>query len=100
LSIQVHPSKAAAEKEFARENAAGIPLDAPNRSYKDENHKPELMAALSDFWLLHGFKPKEKMTTALSRVPELEPLLEVFEEDGYKGLYQYVMDIPQEEVNE
>lgn len=100
LSIQVHPSKAAAEKEFARENAAGIPLDASNRSYKDENHKPELMAALSDFWLLHGFKPKEKMTTALSRVPELEPLLEVFEEDGYKGLYQYVMDIPQEEVNE
>ncbi|HMR92663.1 MAG TPA: mannose-6-phosphate isomerase, class I [Chitinophagaceae bacterium] len=100
LSIQVHPSKAAAEKEFARENAAGIPLDAPNRSYKDENHKPELMAALSDFWLLHGFKPKEKMTTVLSRVPELEPLLEVFEEDGYKGLYQYVMDIPQEEVNE
>src|SRR5574338_120800 len=59
LSIQVHPSKKEAEKEFARENAAGIPLNASHRNYKDDNHKPELMVALSDFWLLHGFKSKE-----------------------------------------
>ena len=32
----------------------------PDRNYKDTNHKPELMLALSDFWLLHGFKSKEK----------------------------------------
>ena len=60
LSIQVHPSKQAAEKEFARENEEGIPLDYPTRNYKDDNHKPELMVALSDFWLLHGFKPPEE----------------------------------------
>ncbi|MBK6991071.1 MAG: hypothetical protein IPH34_04275 [Chitinophagaceae bacterium] len=60
LSIQVHPSKDAAEIEFAREEAEGIPLDAPNRSYKDDNHKPELMVALSDFELLHGFKPTKR----------------------------------------
>src|SRR5687768_5247304 len=45
LSIQVHPSKAAAEKEFARENAAGIPIDSPQRNYRDNNHKPELAVA-------------------------------------------------------
>ena len=59
LSIQVHPSKAAAEKEFARENAEGIPLDSPHRNYKDDNHKPEMMVALSDFWLLHGLNQQK-----------------------------------------
>ncbi len=58
LSIQVHPTKAEAEKGFARENEAGIPLSASNRNYKDDNHKPEVMVALSEFWLLHGFKEK------------------------------------------
>lgn len=100
LSIQVHPSKAEAEKEFAKENAAGVPLNAPNRNYKDDNHKPELMSALSDFWLLHGFKPKEKMKAVLNRVDELESLLPIFEEEGYEGLYKHVMEMPQEEVNE
>ncbi|VTR57052.1 Mannose-6-phosphate isomerase [Serratia fonticola] len=43
LSIQVHPSKSAAEVGFAKENAAGIPFDAAERNYKDPNHKPELV---------------------------------------------------------
>ena len=46
LSIQVHPSKKAAAIEFANENEKGISLSAPNRNYKDANHKPELMVAL------------------------------------------------------
>lgn len=100
LSIQVHPSKVNAEADFARENAAGIAAHAPDRNYKDDNHKPELAAALSDFWLLHGFKPKEKMVSILSNVEELESLLPIFEEEGYEGLYRHVMEIPQEEVNE
>ncbi len=41
-------------KEFAAENK-GIDLLAPHRNYKDDNHKPEMMVALSPFWLLHGF---------------------------------------------
>lgn len=99
LSIQVHPSKAAAEKEFARENAEGIKLDSPRRNYKDANHKPELMVALSDFWLLHGFKPAEEMTYTLLNVVELRELLPVFNQSGYAGLYKYVMEMPQSEVN-
>ncbi|HYM95078.1 MAG TPA: mannose-6-phosphate isomerase, class I, partial [Chitinophagaceae bacterium] len=77
LSIQVHPSKAAAEKEFARENAEGIPIDSVKRNYKDDNHKPELMVAMSDFWLLHGFKPQEKLVNILQVVPEFK-LLQIF----------------------
>jgi mannose-6-phosphate isomerase len=99
LSIQVHPSKKEAEQEFARENADGIPLNAPNRNYKDDNHKPELMVALSDFWLLHGFKPREKLIRTLQKVPELNSLLQTFEGSGYEGLYKSVMEMPQQEVN-
>jgi mannose-6-phosphate isomerase len=99
LSIQVHPSKEAAEIEFARENAAGIPLDAPHRNYKDDNHKPEMLVAQSDFWLLHGFKKEEEIAATLGHTPELAELLPVFTESGYAGLYKYVMEMPQEEVN-
>jgi mannose-6-phosphate isomerase len=99
LSIQVHPSKASAEIEFTRENAAGIPVDSPQRNYKDSNHKPELMVALSDFWLLHGFKPAEELVYTLLNVVELRELLPVFNEAGYAGLYQHVMEMPQAEVN-
>ncbi len=99
LSIQVHPSKTAAEEEFARENAEGIPLDSPKRNYKDANHKPELMVALGDFWLLHGFKPAEELVYTLLNVVELRELLPVFNQSGYPGLYRYIMEMPQDEVN-
>lgn len=100
LSIQVHPSKPSAEVGYAAEDAIGIPVTAPNRNYKDENHKPELMVALSDFWLLHGFKPAEKLREVLSAVPDFDFLLQEFEKDGYQGLYEKVMLMEQEEVNQ
>ncbi len=99
LSIQVHPTKAEAEKGFARENAEGIPLNAPHRNYKDANHKPEIMVALSEFWLLHGFLPEDKLRKVLQEVPELRSLAGIYEKEGYFGLYKTVMEMPQEEVN-
>ncbi|GLT17738.1 mannose-6-phosphate isomerase [Vibrio zhanjiangensis] len=57
LSIQVHPSKQKAEDGFQRENDQGIPIDADNRNYKDPNHKPELVYALTFFHALNGFRP-------------------------------------------
>ena len=48
LSIQAHPSKAQAEAGFAREDAAGIARDAAERTYRDDNHKPELLVAVSE----------------------------------------------------
>lgn len=99
LSIQVHPTKRDAELEFAAENKRGVPLDAAERNYKDDNHKPELMVALSEMWLLHGFKPEEQLAQTLESVPELAFLTPVFEKKGYQGLYQAVMEMPQPEVN-
>ncbi|HEV8504504.1 MAG TPA: mannose-6-phosphate isomerase, class I [Chitinophagaceae bacterium] len=100
LSIQVHPAKHEAEIEFARENKEKIPLNAPHRNYKDDNHKPELMVALGDFWLLHGFKPVDKLRATLQNISELKPLLEIFEASGYDQLYKTVMEMPQESVNQ
>ncbi|MGL6020648.1 MAG: mannose-6-phosphate isomerase, partial [Gibbsiella quercinecans] len=65
LSIQVHPSKAAAEVGFAKENAAGIPLDAAERNYKDPNHKPELVVALTPFLAINGFRELADIETLL-----------------------------------
>jgi mannose-6-phosphate isomerase len=97
LSIQVHPSKREAEKGFKFENEKGIPLNASFRNYKDDNHKPEIMVALSEFWLLHGFLSKEQLTQRLNDVPEFKGLLNVFEKDGYLGLFKTVMEQSQEE---
>lgn len=99
LSIQAHPSKKAAEIEFARENAEGIPLEAAYRNYKDDNHKPEMLVALGDFWLLHGFKPADQLEATLQSVPELQVLLPVWKEGGYNALYKHIMELPVEKVN-
>ncbi|MCX7128482.1 mannose-6-phosphate isomerase, class I [Aeromonas sp.] len=56
LSIQVHPSKAQAEAGFAKEEAAGIDIKASNRNYKDPNHKPELVFALTRYQAMNGFR--------------------------------------------
>jgi mannose-6-phosphate isomerase len=74
-------------------------LDAPTRSYKDDNHKPELMAALGDFWLLHGFKPEKELIQILEKVKELNELLPLYKQSGYAGLYKHVMEMPQAEVD-
>jgi mannose-6-phosphate isomerase len=100
LSIQVHPSKNAAITEFHKENEAGIPLSAPQRNYKDDNHKPELMVALSDFWLLHGFRPEEELKRSINAVPEFAFMLPLFETGGYQHLYVTLMKMPQAEVND
>ncbi|MFD7442456.1 mannose-6-phosphate isomerase, class I [Streptomyces sp. NPDC059909] len=57
LSLQVHPDLAQAKEGYAAEERAGIPIDAPHRNYKDDNHKPELICALTPFDGLCGFRP-------------------------------------------
>jgi mannose-6-phosphate isomerase len=100
LSIQVHPTKHEAEIEFARENRQKIALNAPDRNYKDDNHKPELAVALTEFWLLHGFKPVDKLTATLEAISELRGLVEIFSATGYDQLYKTVMEMPQQSVNQ
>jgi mannose-6-phosphate isomerase len=99
LSIQVHPTKTEAEKGFDFEEEKGIDINAATRNYKDRNHKPEVMIALSDFWLLHGFKPADDLKKLLNSIPELRSLVPLFENEGYEGLFRHVMQLSQTEVD-
>jgi mannose-6-phosphate isomerase len=56
LSLQVHPDLARAREGYAAEERAGVPVDAPHRNYRDANHKPELICALTPFEGLCGFR--------------------------------------------
>ena len=68
LSIQVHPSKAQAEAGFAKEEAAGIDIKASNRNYKDPNHKPELVFALTPYQAMNGFRAIPAILTLFDRM--------------------------------
>lgn len=61
LSIQAHPDKTQAGQGFNRENSAGIEINAPQRNYRDINHKPEMICALTGMWALKGFRNPEEI---------------------------------------
>ncbi|MGC2402018.1 MAG: mannose-6-phosphate isomerase, class I, partial [Acidobacteriaceae bacterium] len=112
LSIQAHPTLTQAREGFARENAEGIPLESSHRNYRDDNHKPEIGVALTEFWMLHGFRPLEQIAEILDRIPELGSLLPGFSQSlaaaGHdhgarrvllRDLYSNAMTMPQERVD-
>ena len=68
LSIQAHPTRVQAEKGFAAENAAGLDPDSPTRNYRDANHKPEVIVALSDFSALCGFRPSSEQAAIMGEL--------------------------------
>ncbi len=70
LSLQTHPSKAQAEAGFAREDALDISRTAPNRNYRDANHKPELICALTEMDALSGFRPVDETIALLTHVED------------------------------
>ena len=80
LSIQVHPSREQAVQGFAQEELAGIPLDAPGRTYRDENPKNESIVAITPFELLAGVRPAaevlEELVSLRSVITENAKLLE------------------------
>lgn len=98
LSIQLHPTKAEAELGFERENQLGIALNAPNRTYKDRNHKPEMMIALSDFWLLHGFRPLAEIKSVLAERPSLQGLTQRIDTVGLPQVYREIMQATQAQL--
>ncbi|KAA9000442.1 mannose-6-phosphate isomerase [Affinibrenneria salicis] len=75
LSIQVHPDKRAAEAGFAKENAQGIPLTDAERNYKDANHKPELVYALTDFEAMNGFREFADIVRLLHPLADAHPAI-------------------------
>ncbi len=78
LSIQAHPTRQQAEAGYASEEAAGIPIGAPERNYRDRNHKPEVQVALTDLWMLHGFRPAEEIARTLQTTPEFRNVMPAF----------------------
>lgn len=103
LSLQAHPSLAQAIAGFAADEAAGIPLDAAERNYKDQNHKPELICALSEFWALCGFRPvvatlallDELAVDALS--PYRRTLAAAPNEAGLRQVFAQLLQAPEPE---
>nr|XP_061812201.1 mannose-6-phosphate isomerase-like [Nerophis lumbriciformis] len=65
LSIQAHPDASQAKAGFARDNAAGLALDAASRSYRDAHAKPEILYALEPFWVMRGFRPPDEIRQLL-----------------------------------
>jgi mannose-6-phosphate isomerase len=96
LSLQAHPSLAQAAAGFAAENAAGIPLDARERNYKDDNHKPELICALTTFRALGGFRALPDTLRLLDglAVPAFAPYRAVLDSDGLPGLVGELLGAP------
>lgn len=89
LSIQAHPNAEQARAGFERENAAGIPLDAPHRCYRDPNPKPELVCALTPFRALNRFREPEEIVAGIAAlgVADLDFLLaHLRDEPGCRGV--------------
>ena len=65
LSIQAHPNKSLARKLHARDK----------EHYRDDNHKPEMAIALTDFEAMCGFRPTKEIVAFAQSVPEFRSLL-------------------------
>ena len=99
LSIQAHPDLNQAKQGYEREDRLAIPLDAPNRNYKDDNHKPECLCALSEFWALSGFRPVPEIITLMTAAcpeglaKELRHLKTATGSEGLKTFYSGLMSM-------
>ena len=99
LSVQVHPSKAQAEAGFAKEEAAGIPLSAGIRNYKDPNHKPELVYALTSYTAMNGFRDYAEILSFFHKlnIDELSALVSALNanqnEQGLSAFFEALLSL-------
>lgn len=97
LSIQSHPDKKQAEEGFERENILNIGMKDFNRGYKDRNHKPEIILALTPFKMMKGFRRYEKIKENFSLYcPESSEMLffncpGYSEEKNIKSFFKKIM---------
>ncbi|MGA8988768.1 mannose-6-phosphate isomerase, class I, partial [Aeromicrobium sp.] len=102
LSLQVHPNEAMARAGFAAEEAAGVSLDSPLRTYKDPHHKPEMAYALTTFDTLVGFRPTAEILRVLSGIDT--PFAQTLAEDlhatpGFAGIVRLIERLLTEQVD-
>ena len=99
LSIQAHPSLKQAKEGFKSENMQNIPLNAPDRNYRDENHKPECICALTQFWALNGFRKISDIISLMDKLgvkgmdDELNHLKRSPDSDGLKIFFKSIMSM-------
>ncbi|HSI92857.1 MAG TPA: mannose-6-phosphate isomerase, class I, partial [Jiangellaceae bacterium] len=88
LSIQAHPNGEQAAQGFAAEEAAGVPLDAVHRSYRDRSHKPEMVVALTEFEALLGFRDPTRSADLIDTldVPDLRTASSRLRDEGAAAL--------------
>lgn len=107
VSVQVHPNRSRAEVGFTAEDLRGIPVDAPNRCYRDQQHKSEMLLALEPMVLLCGFKPEREINEFLvaSGFGQIEGQLQDFirsvlslEKDSAVGYCQQMVENANREV--
>jgi len=92
LSIQVHPNIEQAKEGYEKETKKGIPLDSDERNYKDDNHKPECICAITDFWLLNGFRKISDIVSTfetLSNGMLADEILQLRKNNSMNGLKQF-----------
>ena len=97
LSMQVHPTLPQARAGFASEEARGLPHFSPDRNYRDANHKPELLCALTDFEVLCGFRAPAETVRLLDAfdVPQLAPVRNLLAgPDGLRAAFTYLLTLP------
>jgi mannose-6-phosphate isomerase len=105
LSIQAHPNKEHATEGFGRENIKGIPLDSPDRNYKDQNHKPEIICALTPLHALKGFRGNQGILDLMDSVDaqsaglKTDLLRDRPENEGLKGFFRSILTMNKEQQN-
>lgn len=89
LSLQTHPTRAQAEAGFTAEDARGVPLDSPLRTYRDTADKPELIVALTPFHALCGFAPVDT-SVALLHAMEWQREADYLKQHGIRAYLEWV----------
>ena len=97
LSLQTHPSREQAEEGFAKENAAGLAPDSPERTYRDDWPKPELLVALNEFHGLAGFRDPKRTAALFGGLGVADELASVIgpltERKGSAALAEVFLDV-------
>ena len=100
LSLQAHPSPEKAREGYAAEDERGIARDASERNYRDTNHKPEILVALTEFHALVGFRPVERTIALLDAldVPSLHPYRDMLagqpDAEGLRAVFTTFVTMP------
>ena len=106
LSLQAHPSTERAREGYAAENQRRIALDAPERNYRDVNHKPEILVALTEFHALVGFRPVERTVALLDAldVPALRPFRDMLagqpDAEGLRAVFTTFVTMPHDALSD